>query len=412
MKSDILVIDPSIAGISGDMMLSSIIDIGADEKLVIENLESIKDYFKSCKKLEISFKDVTKNGFRAKKADIIIEEDKNSHNVDELNYNLERSIENVSISHNAKAFIKNSFENLISAESALHGISNKEMHLHEAGSIDTFVDIIGTGIALDNLKLFNLKEIITTPVSVGGGDITFSHGKMQNPAPAILEIARRNNIMIRGGPGMYETATPTGMAMLAALVEESQEIFPGIKPELIGVGAGSSEFKEIPNILRITLGEKSTLLTDEIAIIETNIDDRTGEELGYAMQRIIDNGALDVSLIPTIGKKGRPSNVLKVITNLSKSEFFSDLVMRETGTLGVRVYPMSRFIQMRENLKANITIKNNDEEIDVKVVKSESGEIIQFKPEFDQIVKLSEKYKINLIELKNDISKQIQKRII
>ena len=411
MKSDILVIDPSIAGISGDMMLSSIIDIGADEKLVIENLESIKDYFKSCKKLEISFKDVTKNGFRAKKADIIIEEDKNSHNVDELNYNLERSIENISISHNAKAFIKNSFENLISAESALHGISNKEMHLHEAGSIDTFVDIIGTGIALDNLKLFNLKEIITTPVSVGGGDITFSHGKMQNPAPAILEIARRNNIMIRGGPGMYETATPTGMAMLAALVEESQEIFPGIKPELIGVGAGSSEFKEIPNILRITLGEKSTLLTDEIAIIETNIDDRTGEELGYAMQRIIDNGALDVSLIPTIGKKGRPSNVLKVITNLSKSEFFSDLVMRETGTLGVRVYPMSRFIQMRENLKANITIKNNDEEIDVKVVKSESGEIIQFKPEFDQIVKLSEKYKINLIELKNDISKQIQREL-
>jgi len=411
MKSDILVIDPSIAGISGDMMLSSIVDIGADEKLVIENLESIKDYFKGCKKLEISFKDVTKNGFRAKKADIVIEEDKNSHNVDELNYNLERSIENVSISNNAKAFIKNSFENLISAESALHGINKKEMHLHEAGSIDTFVDIIGTGIALDNLELFDLKEIITTPVSVGGGDITFSHGKMQNPAPAILEIARRNDIMIRGGPGMYETATPTGMAMLAALVEESQEIFPGIKPELIGIGAGSSEFKEIPNILRITLGKKSTLLTDEIAIIETNIDDRTGEELGYAMQRIIDNGALDVSLIPTIGKKGRPSNVLKVITNLSKSEFFSDLVMRETGTLGVRVYPMSRFIQMRENLKASITINNNDEEIDVKVVKSESGEIIQFKPEFDQIVKLSEKYKINLIELKDDISKQIQREL-
>ena len=392
-------------------MLSSIVDIWSDEKLVIENLESIKDYFKSCKKLEISFKEVTKNGFRAKKADIVIEEDKNSHNVDELNYNLERSIENISISNNAKAFIKNSFENLISAESALHGINKKEMHLHEAGSIDTFVDIIGTGIALDNLKLFDLKEIITTPVSVGGGDITFSHGKMQNPAPAILEIARRNDIMIRGGPGMYETATPTGMAMLAALVEESQEIFPGIKPELIGIGAGSSEFKEIPNILRITLGKKSTLLTDEIAIIETNIDDRTGEELGYAMQRIIDNGALDVSLIPTIGKKGRPSNVLKVITNLSKSEFFSDLVMRETGTLGVRVYPMSRFIQMRENLKASITINNNDEEIDVKVVKSESGEIIQFKPEFDQIVKLSEKYKINLIELKDDISKQIQREL-
>jgi uncharacterized protein (DUF111 family) len=156
---------------------------------------------------------------------------------------------------------------------------------------------------------------------------------------------------------------------------------------------------------------KSTLVTDEVAIIETNIDDRTGEELGYAMQRIIDQGALDVSLIPTIGKKGRPSNVLKVITNVSKSEFFSDLVMQETGTLGVRVYPISRFIQMRENLRINLRINNNDEEIDVKIVKSESGEIIQYKPEFDQMVKLAEKYKLNLIVLKEDVLKQIQREL-
>tara|TARA_B100001179_G_C18524026_1_gene374049 strand:- start:412 stop:1050 length:639 start_codon:yes stop_codon:yes gene_type:complete len=210
---------------------------------------------------------------------------------------------------------------------------------------------------------------------------------------------------------MYETATPTGMSMLAALVEDSQEFFPGIKPDIIGVGAGSSDFKEIPNILRITLGQRSKLVTDEVAIIETNIDDRTGEELGYAMQKIIDHGALDVSLIPTIGKKGRPSNVLKVITNLSKTEFFSNIVMRETGTLGVRVYPISRFIQMRENVKINVRINDDDEEIDVKVVKSESGEIIQFKPEFDQIIKLSEKHKMNLIVLKDDISKQIQKEL-
>ena len=411
MVNDILVIDPSIAGISGDMLLSSTIDLGADEELVIDNIKSIKDYFKNCNRLEISFIDVIKNGFRAKKADIVIQEDNTTHNVNELNNNLENCVKNISISEDARSFIKRSFENLISAEKRLHGVTKEEMHLHEAGSIDTFVDIIGTGTALDNLGLFKLKQIITTPVSVGGGDITFSHGKMQNPAPAILEIARRNNIIIKGGPGMYETATPTGMSMLAALVEDSQEFFPGIKPDIIGVGAGSSDFKEIPNILRIILGQKSKLVTDEVAIIETNIDDRTGEELGYAMQKIIDHGALDVSLIPTIGKKGRPSNVLKVITNLSKTEFFSNIVMRETGTLGVRVYPISRFIQMRENVKINVRINDDDEEIDVKVVKSESGEIIQFKPEFDQIIKLSEKHKMNLIVLKDDISKQIQKEL-
>ena len=105
------------------------------------------------------------------------------------------------------------------------------------------------------------------------------------------------------------------------------------------------------------------------------------------------------------------ASVLKVITNLSKAEFFSDIVMRETGTLGVRVYPISRFIQMRENVKINVRINDDDEEIDVKVVKSESGEIIQFKPEFDQIIKLSEKHKMNLIVLKDDISKQIQKEL-
>ena len=411
MKNDILVIDPSIAGISGDMLLSSFIDLGADEKLVIDNIKNIKDYVKNCNQLEISFNDVIKNGFRAKKADIVIQEDDLVHNVDELYNDLEKCIENISLSQEAKLFIKKSFEELISAEKRLHGISKEKMHLHEAGSIDTFVDIIGTGTALDNLGILKLKQIVTTPVSIGGGDISFSHGKMQNPAPAILEIARKNKIIIKGGPGMYETATPTGMSMLAALVESSQEFFPGIKPDLVGVGAGSSDFKETPNILRTTLGMKSTLVTDEVAIIETNIDDRTGEELGYAMQRIIDQGALDVSLIPTIGKKGRPSNVLKVITNVSKSEFFSDLVMQETGTLGVRVYPISRFIQMRENLRINLRINNNDEEIDVKIVKSESGEIIQYKPEFDQMVKIAEKYKVNLIVLKEDVLKQIQREL-
>lgn len=411
MSNNILVIDPTIAGISGDMILSSIIDLGANEELVIDNVLGIKDYFDNCNELEVSFSNVIKNGFRAKKADIRIKEDTTNQNVEVLSNKLDKCINGISFSQDAKTFIKKSFDNLISAEKRLHGIQKKQLHLHETGSIDTFVDIIGTASALDDLGLFELKEIITTPVSIGGGELFFSHGKMRNPGPAILEIARRNKIIIQGGPENYETATPTGMAMLAAFIKNSQEFFPGIKPDLIGVGAGTLDFGEIPNILRMTLGQKSSLLKDEVAIIETNIDDRTGEELGYAMQKIVEQGALDVSLIPIIGKKGRPSQILKVITTISKSEFFSDLVMRETRTLGVRVYPISRFIQKRENLRLNVKIDNNNEEIDVKVVKSEIGEIIQFKPEFDQIIKLSEKYKMNLIILKNEITKQVQKEL-
>ena len=411
MSNDILVIDPSIAGVSGDMLLSSAVDLGADEKSTIDNILSIKDHFSECNKLEVNFNNVNKNGFRAKKVEIKIKEDIKDRNVKILNDKLENCIDSISLSDSAKNFIRKSFFTLIEAEKYLHGMESKKLHLHEAGSIDTFVDIIGTASAFDNLGIFNLEEIITTPVSIGGGDLSFSHGKMQNPSPAVLEIAKENELIIKGGPEKYETATPTGMAMLASLAKVSQEVFPVLKPKIIGIGAGTFEFENVQNILRLTLGEKSILLKDEVTVIETNVDDITGEELGYALQKIMSFGARDVSIIPIFGKKNRPSHLLRVITDIDKSEYFSNLIIQETGTLGVRIYPTSRYIQKREEIMLNVKINNKSEKITVKISKTESGKIIYFKPEFDQIKELAEKYNINLRKLKEDIKNQINNKL-
>ena len=409
MSNNILVIDPSIAGISGDMLLSASVDLGANEESTIETIQSIKNYFKGCKKLEVNFSNVTKNGFRAKKINIEIEETTINHDVTILTKNFNECLSSINISSNAREFAENSFRKLIRAESFIHGVKKENVHLHETASIDTFVDIIGTAFAMDNLKLFDINEIITTPVSIGTGDIEFSHGNFTVPSPAVLELAKENQLLIKGGPGNYEAATPTGIAMLAALTNNSQESYPVIKPNLIGIGAGTHNAKEFPNILRLTIGEKSKLIQEQIVMLETNIDDITGEELAYAIDKINAEGALDVSVLPIYGKKGRPAYILRVITNHNMKEYISNLIMQETGTLGIRIMPTSRYIQNREIVNVNIEIKNNIEELDVKVVKSESGDIISFKPEFEQVKKLAFDYSMNFRELNQNIRNQIKK---
>ena len=409
MSNNILVIDPSVAGISGDMLLSASIDLGANEESTIQTILSIKNYFTGCKKLEVNFSNVIKNGFRAKKINMEIEETTINHNVTTLTRNFNECLSSITISSKAREFAENSFRKLIDVESFIHGVKNEDVHLHETASIDTFVDIIGTAFAMDNLKLFDINEIITTPVAIGRGDIKFSHGNFTAPSPAVLELAKENQLLIKGGPSNYEAATPTGMAMLAALTNNSQESYPVIKPDLIGIGAGTYSAKEFPNILRIIIGEKSKLIQEQIVMLETNIDDITGEELAYAIDKINAEGALDVSVLPIYGKKGRPAYILRAITNHNMKEYISNLIMQETGTLGIRIIPTSRYIQNREIINVNIEIKNNIEKLDIKVVKSESGDIISFKPEFEQMKKLALDYSMNFRELNQDIRNQVKK---
>lgn len=372
------------------MLVGALLDLGASETKVIEAMKSAESCMKGCKKLEISVRDVVRKGFHAKKVDVKAEE-ANEITGKELLQAIMRCVENLKISSKAKQFAVNSIYTLLNAESRIHGKSVEEVHLHETGSVETIAEIVGAAAGLDELKLFDAK-VYSTPVSVGGGLFKFSHGIASSPAPATLEILRSKNFPMIGGPVEFELTTPTGASLLVNLVNEVTRFYPLMKPIAIGYGAGTKDFLEIPNILRITMGESlDQLLKDDVFVLETNVDDISGEVVANALDRLLREGARDVSIVPMFTKKNRPGQILKIIADRTKVEHLTQVVMEETGTLGVRIYPCERRILNRELVPIRIFIGDTEEIVNVKVSKDNEGQIVQIKPEYDDIKKVADK---------------------
>ena len=211
----VLIIDPQIAGISGDMILCSLVDLGADKQKIIDGIKKSEKYFLDSSIKKIEFKKVQKNGIQATQLNLDIEEDTHQRRGSEIKKAIVDSLEVIDFSERAKTFVKSCIDILISSESKIHGVSEDSVHFHEASSIDTFVDIIGAAIALDDLKLFD-ERIVCLPICVGSGSLTFSHGTTSNPASAILEIFKNSNLKIQGNIHINdELTTPTGACILA-----------------------------------------------------------------------------------------------------------------------------------------------------------------------------------------------------
>jgi uncharacterized protein (TIGR00299 family) protein len=387
----VAVIDCQMAGVSGDMIVGALLDLGANAVKVVEAMKSVKGYMKGCKNVEVIIKAVTRKGFHAKKVDVKAEEapEMTGSELIEATVNC---IENPKLSVEAQQFASNSINTLVNAEAKVHGKSVEEVHLHEAGFVDTPAEIVGAAVALEDLNLFNTK-VYSTPVAVGGGLFKFSHGTVSSPAPATIEILRSKGFPMLGGPIEFELATPTGVSLLVNLVHEVIRFYPLIKPTAIGYGAGTKDFAEMPNVVRITLGEPLNyrLLRDEISVLETNLDDVTGEIIGHAVDRLLQEGAKDVSVIPMFTKKNRPGQILKIIADKTDAERLSRILIEETGTLGVRVYPCERHILNRESILIDILIDDIKELVNVKVAKDSRGEIIHIKPEYDDVKRVADK---------------------
>jgi uncharacterized protein (TIGR00299 family) protein len=259
--------------------------------------------------------------------------------------------------------------------------------------VDTAAEIIGCAVALDDLHMFeDGAKVYSTPLAVGGGIFKFSHGIVSAPAPATLAILQSKNFPFHGGPIEKELATPTGTSLLVNLAEPIS-FYPAIVPRKVGYGAGTKEYPELPAVLRLTLGEASEtgLARDEIAVLETNLDDITGEILGYTMDRLLAEGAKDVSIIPVTTKKNRPAQIIKVIADQTDVAHLSEVLIAETGTLGVRVYYCERHIINRELLMVDLQVLDSKETVRVKVSKNAQGRIVRIKPEFDDLKLLAEK---------------------
>ena len=213
----VFVIDAQVAGVSGDMLLSSLVNIGANKSKIIDGIRSAESLCKDVKIKKIDFVEVKKNSLKATELLLEIDDDVRERKGIEIKEIIEKSIEKLTISESAKTFAIKSIETLIRAESKIHGEPEDSVHFHEAASFDTVIDLLGTAIALDDLGCFD-DDIVVTPVAIGGGTVTFSHGTSSNPAYAILEIFRESGIITVGGNVKEELTTSTGASMLVNLV--------------------------------------------------------------------------------------------------------------------------------------------------------------------------------------------------
>jgi uncharacterized protein (TIGR00299 family) protein len=295
--------------------------------------------------------------------------------------------DSLDLQQRAKTFILESFKTIIKSESIVHGEEISSVHLHETSSIDTFADLIGSAVALQDLGLFETR-IYSTGVGVGGGYLKFSHGMVANPSGAVLEIFKDKSFTLHGGAVEAELTTPTGAAMLANLTSETVSHYPSFSVEKIGYGAGHKEFKDVPNVLRLVIGKSSLISkagTEIVHLLETNVDDISGEVIGNLIDVLMKAGALDVVAIPGISKKNRPVYVIRVMTDHSNLNEIMDLLVKETGSLGARIQELQRFVLPRTLLNVQIDIENKQFNLHVKVAKDTAGKTISIKPEFEEV---------------------------
>lgn len=393
LMKKMIIIDSQVSGISGDLFLSSLVDCGADVSKIIKNIKRIEKFFYDASIKKIDFINTESNGMRAKKFVFEFVESRIEKNALEMITIFENCCNNVILSEKAKKFVMDSVKTLINAESVIHNKELKDLHLHESSSIDTGADLIGCATALDNLDLLNDTVFYTTKVAIGGGFTKFSHGIVSNPANAILEIFRKYEIPIMGGPVDTEITTPTGATVLVNLNPIVINTYPELILCKIGYGTGSKIFSGIPNILKTTIAkpiDHINIRTDEISILETNLDDINGELLGRLIEKLNSISKVkDVTVLSGLTKKNRPVFVLKVICSEDIEKNIAEMIFLETGTLGIRRQKSERYILERSNMLIPIKIEEEKYTINVKVSKDLQGRIINMKPEFKDIKEIS-----------------------
>jgi len=405
----VFVIDALVAGVSGDMLLCSLVNIGANKSKIIDGIRSAESLCKDVKVKKIDFVEVKKNSLLATELLLEIDDDVHERKGIEIKEIIAKSAGQLKISESAKAFAVKSIETLIHAESKIHGEPEDSVHFHEAASFDTVIDLLGTAIALDDLGCFD-DDIVVTPVAIGGGTVTFSHGTSSNPAYASLEIFRESGIITVGGNVKEELTTPTGASMLVNLVKECSEFYPPMKIQSIGYGAGKKDFEGFSNVLKIVRGIASTKLQfDTVKILETNVDDVSGEVLGNMIEKIMAHGAKDVTISSAITKKGRPTNLVSVICDSDTMNSIMDLLVTETGTLGVRVRTSERYIVPRSVKTVSVDIQGQSFDVRYKTRDLNNGS--HFKIESDDIKEISSVLSISFKETEELLNQEIRKKL-
>lgn len=312
-----------ISGASGDMILGALLDAGLSIDQLRQDLGLLRlDGY------SIQSRAVVKNGFKATKVDIQIEDDPTERHLAEILDIVEKSELPVDIIGKATAL----FTRLARVEAGIHGISLEQVHLHELGGIDTMVDVVGTFLGL---RALGIEIVYASPLPLGRGFVRGAHGQIPLPSPAT--IALLEGVPVIGSELNFELVTPTGAALLTALAESFGPI-PAMTLRAVGYGAGGRDLP-IPNVLRLLIGEKelnSSITVETLITLETNIDDLNPQIYDHLIERLLQNGALDVTLTPIQMKKNRPAVQIWLLCRPEQASSLESILFTETSTLGVR----------------------------------------------------------------------------
>jgi hypothetical protein len=396
-------IDAVNSGISGDMFIAGLLDLIENPDIIIKKLEALSNYLAGVSRLEIELKKKKKSGILVNQIDINLKETKSHRNAHLLTRALNNFMKDNNIAELAINYANQVLNSLIQAEAEIHGKKMDKIHLHELSSVDTLLDICGTAILLDNLGYFNNNlRIYSSALPLGGGTINTAHGILPVPAPATLKILENSNLTVYNGPIDSELVTPTGAALLACLNVSTEKIQMNI--EKTSYSMGQKQFKTFLNIMRIFYGElqeskaidkKHPLeqYSEFVTLLETDVDDVSGEMLGNFIQKMEKEKILDVKIIPGITKKNRPSHTIRVMREPKHKFDIIERILDELGTLGVRMNRVERICVARKNKKIEIEIENNTYELNYKIsyikLEDAKNQIINIKPEFDDLKNIS-----------------------
>lgn len=356
------------AGISGDMCLGALIDAGADAMLLENHLRGLP-----LSGWDIRVYRESSRGITGTRVEITVLE----HHQPHRHYgDIRRLILDSSLPERVKDTSLNIFQKLAGAEGKVHGVPPDHVHFHEVGAVDSIVDIVGTALALDILKV---ESVMCSPVPTGRGHIHCQHGLLPVPAPATAELLRGIPLSSLDVEG--ELTTPTGAA-LASTLAGSFGTLPDMTVEAVGYGLGSKDFG-IPNFLRAFLGTSATggsfVESDTVLVIETNIDDMSPELLGHTMDVLFSAGALDVFFTPAQMKKNRPGALLTVLSRPSFRDAMLQVLFSETTTLGIRVREEKRVLLERSTAE----VDTPHGIVRIKAAMDGSGRILKSAPEYE-----------------------------
>lgn len=370
-----------MAGIAGDMFLGALVDLGVPVDWLKEKLSAVLDGF------DLRTEIVFRHHLRA----VNLYVDVTDHVTHRHYTTIRQMIESADLPETVRANALTAFKHIALAESRIHGKDIESVHFHEIGGIDSLVDIIGSFLALDYL---GVDQVAATPVPLGSGTIKCAHGTIPVPVPATVAILK--GLEVTGSDAKTEIVTPTGASIVATLAPQFGAM-PDMQIEKVGYGAGKRDTgASVPNLLRLVLGTPAAvknsgenILSDQVHVLYTNVDDMSPESLGFVMDRLMDKGALDVSFTPAFMKKNRPATRIEVICHKDQLQALSAILLSETTTIGVRYHLCDRMILRREPVVMETSLGR----VNAKKITTPDGQA-RIMPEYDDCKRKAQEHKL------------------